>query len=179
MRLFIGIAVLPPTRDTLARFAADLPPSFTCLAEPPERLHVTLAFIGQREPEALPGLEAILRETAAESAPFMLIADGLGCFGKVGVLYASFSPCVALETLAARLRERLLAAGETFDPKPFVPHVTLARKVREDTPPRTMVTCFPLSFPAEALTLFHSTRVERELRYLPLTVSPFAAVPRQ
>jgi RNA 2',3'-cyclic 3'-phosphodiesterase len=177
MRLFIGIAVPPPARDVLARFAADLPPSYTCLAEPPERMHLTLAFLGQREQQSLPGLETILRETAAESAPFTLIADGLACFAKAGVLFASFSHCAALETLAARLRERLLLAGETFDPKPFVPHVTLARKVREGTPPRTIATCFPQSFPAEALTLFHSTRVDEGLCYLPLAVMPFSALP--
>ncbi len=171
MRLFIGIAVPPPAQAALARATEPLRTALDARWTPGELYHLTLAFLGQRAETALPGLCELLAGTAAGREGFSLSTAGLAVFSGANVLYAAVEPCEALALLAADLRTRLTGAGEAFDPKPFAPHITLARKAR---PPQPFA--FPdvpaVSFRAEAVTLYHSTRIDDRLRYLPLFEAP-------
>ena len=77
----------------------------------------------------------------------------------------------ALEALAASARRALEAAGFSLEKKPFVPHITLARKVRSPAglEPLLIPGLFPtLETQVSKLTLSSSERVEGVLRYLPL-----------
>ena len=69
--------------------------------------------------------------------------------------------------LAERVRTELLARGLVFDKKPFLPHVTLARRVRV---PRGSLgeLAFPLPDEASRVTLFKSTLERDGARYKPL-----------
>ena len=173
MRLFIGIAIPPSVGDVLVSAAAALPLAPTWQAVPAENLHVTLAFLGEREESAVPELAAILRESARETPVFPLSVTGFGCFPKARVLYASLEYSAELNSLATRLRRRLSLAGESFAGEPFTPHVTLARKVRLEAPPQTTA-AFSEVFTARSITLYHSTRLEGKLTYLPLYSAAFA-----
>lgn len=96
---------------------------------PPPNLHLTLAFLGSVRQAALPAVEA----AAATLAPpaFTLVIDQPGCWRHNGVAWAGASEAPApLLELVAGLRAALGAAGIAFDPKPFVPHVTLVRAAR-------------------------------------------------
>ena len=113
---------------------------------PPCTHHLTLAFLGEvGEPEVAAAIDA-LEEACAGTSPLLLRSDGLG----------KFASTPQLERLARDVREGLTARGVAFDPKPFKPHVTLARRVRI---PRASLP--PLTFPdddqASTATLFKST----------------------
>ena len=82
---------------------------------------IALAFIGEW-PE---NMSAILPRV---EHPFSVILSKTGVFPKARVLWAGAEHSQALDRLAQRVRENLAEQGIPFDPKPFVPHVTLGRK---------------------------------------------------
>ena len=60
--------------------------------------------------------------------PFTLTLSGVGLFPEAKVIWAGIQKSPALDQLAQQIREKLTAADIPFDPKPFVPHITLGRK---------------------------------------------------
>ncbi|NLI22833.1 MAG: RNA 2',3'-cyclic phosphodiesterase [Clostridiales bacterium] len=180
MRLFVGFRPEIAVRDAFADVAHALGATVQARFVPPELYHITLAYLGERSANALPGLMALLEDTAAVAAPFALPALGLGFFGTPAdaIVYAAFQQTEPLASLNEQLRFRLARAGESFDPRALVPHLTLARKaVLPDGLPLTLAR--DLSCPVEALTLFHSTREQGTLQYLPVGEAPLAREPRR
>ncbi|MFN7958683.1 MAG: RNA 2',3'-cyclic phosphodiesterase [Holophagaceae bacterium] len=165
LRLFFALPLPPVARVVLEDWRRELPPLGGWSAS--EGLHLTLAFLGQRPAEALPGLEALGATVAARHAAFDLDTTALGAFSggaHTRLLWLGLAPAPALEALAGDLCGALAAAGEAFDPKPFRAHITLARfrqAQRLDAfrnPP-------PQRFPADRLVLFES---RSQGRYTPL-----------
>ena len=101
--------------------------------------------------------------------PLSLRSDGLGKFGRANdaTLWLGIASTPQLERLARAVREQLAARGVAFDPKPFKPHVTLARRVRihrTDLP----ALAFPEDDGATTVTLFKSTLGREGATYRPL-----------
>ena len=80
----------------------------------------------------------------------------------------------ALTGLAERLREELAAQGLGFDPKPFRPHLTLARRARLPKGPLPPLV-FPEPAEAATATLFKSTLLRDGAQYKPLYAVDLAA----
>ncbi len=93
----------------------------------PDDIHVTLAFLGDVEPE-----RRVCAERAAEGVradPFSLIFDRVGYWPRPRILWCGASERPApLLGLLATLNRGLLGCGFEPDRRPFAPHVTLARK---------------------------------------------------
>jgi len=143
VRLFV--AVYPPpvvvqdlvaTLGTLAigQAAAD---GVNVRLAPPERMHVTLAFLGEVPDARLTDVrDAIGAGVAAWAAtwpeptpPVVRLAGG-GRFGRgrFTVLWTGVRGDVsALHNLANALRRQLRRARLPYDPKPLRPHLTIAR----------------------------------------------------
>lgn len=95
---------------------------------PPDKLHLTMAFLGQQPAEALPALQAIL---AASAMPALnLRIDCYGYFTRPRIAWAGMSvPPAALLEAQADLMARLEAAGfSAATHGEFKPHITLARE---------------------------------------------------
>jgi len=94
---------------------------------PRENLHLTLAFIGElpapKAVEALRALRAVVQE------PFLWRIDHVGRFERARVVWAGGQPEPRLVRMAELVRTHLQSVAIRFDPKPFVPHVTLLRDV--------------------------------------------------
>jgi len=116
MRAFVAIEV-----PALARADA--------VSSAPE--HLTLAFLGELADEAVPRARDALRTAAAATRAFPLALEGVGAFPGGVRPRIVYQPVVEgadeVRRLAARLREALDERGIRFDPKPFVPHVTVLR----------------------------------------------------
>lgn len=181
MRLFIGISPSDTVRAELARFSEEMRCRVPGRYAPPELYHLTLAFLGERAEEILPALHSLMADAVAMISPFSVRLAGTGTFGlpRNAILYAAIAPSTELNTLASTLRQKLEQAGESFDPTPFTPHITLARKAV--IPERiAMERPAPLSFSVTDITLFHSVRIEGLLRYLPLfTISLQSDIPEE
>jgi 2'-5' RNA ligase len=96
----------------------------------PERLHITLVFIGALEAERAAAVTAVLAPPLA-SPPFIVEAGGVGAFparGRPRVLWAGVGRGSGqLAAIATDVQHRLSSAGVTVEERPLTPHLTLAR----------------------------------------------------
>jgi RNA 2',3'-cyclic 3'-phosphodiesterase len=131
-RLFFAVPVPGPSRAPLEAALPDLAP---LLSGPrlttPSGWHLTLAFLGQVQPELA---DAVVRvgETAAAGAPAArLRLEGSGVFPsgrRARVLWTGIGGDTdVLVRLAATLAVECKAMGLRFEERPLVPHLTLAR----------------------------------------------------
>lgn len=96
---------------------------------PPERLHLTLRFLGDTPTEQIEPLRERLR--AIHVARFVLPVEGLGVFPPRGcprVLWCGVGAGHPhLHQLRQRVDDAVLATGLDAELRTFVPHFTLAR----------------------------------------------------
>ena len=134
VRLFI--AVWPPRdlSDALGALARPRPDGLRWT--PPDRLHVTLFFLGEvAEPRVAP-LAAALRAWAEGAEPATAIAGPSTRRLGRGVLCA---PVSGLEALALGARAATAAFAGAPDDRPFTGHLTLARVGRRGRIPDEVV----------------------------------------
>ena len=160
MRLFAGLKPSEEFREALCGVQERLRAAGVAARYyEPSNLHMTLAFIGEW-PE---NISAILPQV---DQPFSVSLSKAGVFPKAKVVWAGVEPCKALDRLARRVRENLAQAGIPFDPKPFVPHITLGR--RPSVPEGLDLT--GIAIPSAAMTvtdvyLYRSDRGENGMVY--------------
>ena len=126
MRLFAALPLAPVAMERLASLRLRLSvPDDGLRWSSPEQWHITLQFYG----EVFLPTAACLRDRLADAAlPVAQVhLDSLGLFPSKGILYVS----VAVSTSLQELHAKVLRAGETCgvrpEPRPFRPHITLAR----------------------------------------------------
>jgi len=132
LRAFIAIDVPPAVLDTIIRIqtrfkSLGLHASWV----KPGNIHLTLKFLGETDPDRIPGIQNKLAETLSPFAPFQL------SLGSVGVFPDTKNPRVlwvglkdeedALKTLQTGIEKALESIGFPREQRPFSPHLTLAR----------------------------------------------------
>jgi 2'-5' RNA ligase len=141
VRLFVAVELPDPVRAALSELVAGL------VAEPvaegltalrpslprqlrlaaPERMHLTLAFLGEVAEPRLPGLRERLGRSAGRHAPMRLRLAGGGRFGG-SVLWVGVDGDVErLRHLAGSVAGAARHSGLAVEDRPYRPHVTLAR----------------------------------------------------
>ena len=187
MRLFVGVDINPQVveriaecLDELRRRVAQRAPRARISWVPPDRLHVTIRFIGEASESRASEIAASLSPTLPLD-PFEAIFTGIGAFplhGPPRVLWAGIGsgvePFVALER---EVTARLDACGIPPEERPYHPHVTIAR-VREPAGVRARplldefhARAFGASS-VETITLFQSRLSPKGSVYVPLQSSP-------
>ncbi len=174
-RLFIGLAMPEDSSLLLSNAISSLPDLDSAKVTLPENYHITLAFLGQREPEEIDTIVPLMQQAAKTVSPFMLLPNRLGFFGREtnAILYAAVPYNELLDILCQNLRSALQNANQIFDEKPFRPHITLAKKAKIE--PASLSSIYlNCPFWVDHLTLYHSTRVHDVLRYLSVAEAPFS-----
>jgi 2'-5' RNA ligase len=129
LRLFFALWPDAATRAALAAWSRAIHAASGGRAVRPEILHITLAFLGQCDSARLPALQAAA--ASVRLRPFKLVVDDPGYWHHHQLAWAGARTTPAeLRALVTDLRAALTAREFSFDPKPFVPHVTLIRKAR-------------------------------------------------
>lgn len=169
MRAFIALE--PPEKfvEDVAAMARVLSAAVEGRFVPRQNYHVTLAFLGDvDEAQAREAMDA-MDEACAEAAAVSMRPDGLGKFGRASdaTLWMGLTPDPELTGLAERLREALRSCGIGFDDKPFLPHITLARRAKLPKGALPEL-AFPLPCNAARVTLFKSTLSRDGAQYKPL-----------
>jgi 2'-5' RNA ligase len=93
----------------------------------PESWHLTLAFLGSVEADAVPAIADAVSGVAARSGPMTLTGGGLGAFPSSGRATVAWYGIVDIDGNLQRLARDLRAALGLDDDQPFRPHVTVAR----------------------------------------------------
>ncbi|NHM14727.1 RNA 2',3'-cyclic phosphodiesterase [Xiamenia xianingshaonis] len=169
MRTFIALELPEAFVDEVAGMARALGGAVEGRFAPRENYHLTLAFLGDVDDATTQQAMGALDEACARAVPVRLAADGLGKFGRASdaTLWLGIAEDDGLMALAASVREGLASRRVPFDPKPFKPHVTLARRVRI---PKALLPPVPFPEPvfATKATLFKSTLDRQGAIYKPL-----------
>jgi 2'-5' RNA ligase len=124
-------------------------------------LHLTVAFLGDRESTLLPLLCGILDELPA--TPLELTLDCIGYFSQRKIVWAGTEHVPAgLTVLHAALNGALAAHGVNIDTPPaFRPHVTLAR----DAPQPAEQRIAPILWSADHVALVESVNEKDGVYY--------------
>ncbi len=129
MRVFVAVVPPPEALAPLVAAVRPLRAAYPASWVPPERLHLTLVFLGEvADPEPY---AAALASAVGDTAPFTLRIAGGGAFPRPArprVLWAGVEGDVEPLTRLARTARRTARAHRIdVERKPYVPHVTVAR----------------------------------------------------
>jgi 2'-5' RNA ligase len=162
LRLFFALWPDEDTRRSLAQWSEAAPRACGGRRTPPENLHATLAFLGSTDPARLPALgEAAAR---VDAPSFELVIDRSGYWKHNHIAWAGVSAVpIALTGLVDGLRAQLSTLGIVFDPKPYAPHVTLARDAERRGALPAMP---PVRWPVSAFALVQSPGGQAPYRVL-------------
>ena len=159
MRLFIAIMLDNGIKDELCFVQKRLQQqgvkgNFT----PRENMHLTLAFIGEYgDPDYV---SDVLSQIDLE--PVRIVIDGFGSFNDL--YWIGIKEDRGLETNVKRIRRALSDNGIPFDKKKFMPHMTIARKIRYDKGFPTDAP-FPAAMNAGHISLMRSDRGKNGMIY--------------
>jgi 2'-5' RNA ligase len=123
----------------------------------PQDMHLTLLFIGSADENELQAAAQALAEIV--HAPFSLTVNGAKTFGNPQtprIIYAAIADSAPLMELQQKIKGTVEEFGISLDPKPFVPHITLASKWAGGSE-MGMAPVFempPISFRVEEFSLF-------------------------
>ncbi|QJR16864.1 RNA 2',3'-cyclic phosphodiesterase [Usitatibacter palustris] len=151
-RLFFALRPSAPALAALAALGESLARQSGGRAVPAAKIHLTLAFLGEVEPQRV----AMARGAAdaVGSERFEARCDQVGSFRGAGVAWAGMSEMPAgLVRLAASLAARLRDAGFVLETRPFVPHLTLVRRVERAVPVTPIA---PIAWTMEGFSLVES-----------------------
>lgn len=133
MRLFVAVSLPEAVRRAVGELVDALRPQLPPARwVAPDRLHLTLAFLGEQPEERLAPLVAALAEGCRPVTPFEARLGGAGVFperGRARVAWVAFvAPDGVVEALAEAVSGACRQAGvPPADRARFHPHVTLAR----------------------------------------------------
>ncbi len=156
-RLFYALWPDAATRAALAAWQADLAGKPTR----PEKLHLTLAFLGQRPASELPALQALLEQLPAHA--MHLEFDHVSHFPRLAIAWAGLArPAPPLLALRAACMQALArqALAPRFEHDRFTPHVTLARQA----PPPPAAIRPAIAWQADELVLVESLKSSGDYR---------------
>lgn len=168
MRLFIALEIPEEVRAEIARNATAFEKDWTAgRLIPPENYHLTLAFLGEVPEERIGDVIAAME--ACPSPPPILTIEGFGRFRhKNGdILWRQIRGGNTLSSLQRRLSRELRERGFALEKRPYVSHLTLARRCRlpEDAAP---ISFQERSFAAVSMALLRSDPGPNGMVYTPL-----------
>jgi 2'-5' RNA ligase len=120
-RLFVAIDFPASVKGQLSALCADVPDAHWV---DPDKFHLTLRFIGAVEEPTAAGIAEALQRI--EVPAFALTLAGVGHFREHS-LWVGVEQSPSLLRLQAEIERVLQQIGLSAEPRPYVPHVKLAR----------------------------------------------------
>ncbi len=169
MRLFAGIELDAAVRETCVRVQDALRSArFEARYESPEKLHITLAFLGNVNTTQTNDVEDALTSVASRSKSFDLELNRVGAFPherRPRIVYVgSYDAGPGFRALAGALRAAYRELGFSLD-EDAVAHVTIARVKGGSKRPLPLVEPAATFQRVERIVLFESLPHEGSTRY--------------
>ena len=159
MRVFVAVFPPPEVQETLIEAARALPTDAFRLTAP-ERVHLTLKFLGEVLPEDLPRVSSALERIGQRGEPFDATISGFGAFPsahRARILWAGIGQgAEGFRVLSRAVEDLLEPEGFAREDKPFLPHLTLGRARRSVPFDPDEATLPRLGFSVGALDLVES-----------------------
>jgi 2'-5' RNA ligase len=133
VRLFIALWPPDPVRDAIAQWQSQWKWSERARPVRPERLHVTLHFLGAVPPSRVRDLEYVLQQIPTPGFDLHFGRPEIWPQG-IAVLRPTESP-MALRGMQGRIGLALGALGMNLEERAYRAHVTLARRAGGAQPP--------------------------------------------
>ena len=169
MRLFFAFELDEPTRYALQTRLLPVKRQVPARWTKPENLHLTLQFLGEQPPAAVPGLTEALDRAAADARSFAVSFSGFGTFRAAsGLLWVGVTSGPEPARLVRQLRRQLLAQGFPAEERPWQPHLTVAREVRLAGTSLPPWPSDPICSRIGSVSLMESVRLDGRLVYRPL-----------
>jgi 2'-5' RNA ligase len=131
LRLFVAIPAPEAIRKATAAAIGELRRFGDVRWATPERLHLTLKFLGITSEEKIPKLEEDLGRIANDCLHFAIELDRIGAFPSIRrpqtVWYGISGDTDALSALAGRIEAGMERLGFEKEARPYRPHLTLGR----------------------------------------------------
>ncbi|MBU1694440.1 MAG: RNA 2',3'-cyclic phosphodiesterase [Verrucomicrobia bacterium] len=132
VRAFIALDISDEVRAALDHLQHDLKKSEARVGwVAPDRIHLTLVFLGDIFVAQAEGLARALDAIASNGVPFSFEVSATGTFGPPAsprVVWAGVEePSGTLAALQASVAEAVAALGFRIEARPFHPHLTLGR----------------------------------------------------
>jgi 2'-5' RNA ligase len=129
MRIFVGLDIDDEIRELIARFIAQMRPLAPDVRwVPPESLHVTLKFIGEKPDDVAKQVQERLSLISATCFDFSFRGCGFFPTAKSArVFWVGIEAGTGLMKLASEVENALVGIGITKEAREFNPHLTLAR----------------------------------------------------
>jgi RNA 2',3'-cyclic 3'-phosphodiesterase len=167
-KLFVGIDLDERTRARCAELASRLNGhGVTARFEPPQKLHITVAFLGWIDPQMMESIVQAFRTTASQTPAFTITLDKIGAFPHERnphvVWIGTRRAPPAFRQLAADIRSAYQEIGFSFEKEP-VAHITIAR-IKQQRVHLPVLSFRPLRMQVKHLTLFDSIPDGRTTRY--------------
>ncbi len=173
MRLFYAVLPSREEQGRLHKIQKELlTPLTSYRATGRENLHLTLHFLGEKSEEQLPELRELLDDVVSGVEPFLFSFREVGFFQKKNQKILWLGPGRGedkLKGLWERMGKALELLEHEVDPRPFRPHLTLARQVRGDIGEKEIQ---PVPVHVDALHLMESKQVEGRLVYRSIYRAP-------
>jgi RNA 2',3'-cyclic 3'-phosphodiesterase len=188
-RIFIAIDVSEECRQAAADHIAKLRTTFPRVRvgwERPEKLHVTLKFLGETTEKELEDVTAQLDRIAQNYEPFEMEAIGAAVFprpSQAKVLWLGVTVPREAERLAGEIEASCAGLGFRPERRRFAPHLTIAR-LREPQSSGELVTAHlrsafgPVRFRTGGITIYESKLQPTGSIYSKLLTIPFRKDPR-
>ena len=133
-RLFIALDISDEARDSATQYIQQMAEKFNHVAvkwERPEKLHLTLKFLGSVEEHLISKIIDLVDRTARATKPFTIEIRGTGTFPSAKnpqVLWLGVHESTsAMKVLAKHIDESCAEVGFEQQKRTFKPHLTLGR----------------------------------------------------
>jgi 2'-5' RNA ligase len=176
MAIFAAIELDERARETALRameaVAAAMP---EMRLERPEKLHVTLAYVGRIDRPRVPSFTTALGQAARDCAEFEIVFDTLGGFGKKRrahvIAYTCSTQNQSFERCAGSVRAAFSELGAEFE-HPALPHLTIARAKHGVREVSRIEAPQPCVVAAREIVLLESVPAGQTTRYEKRAVAP-------
>jgi len=178
-RIFAAIDISEEARGRVAAYIEALRHDFPDVParwEKPEKLHITIKFVGSVTPEELRGFSRCVAVAASGMPAFSVTISGTGGFMKrssrANVLWLGLESSGSIEKLAVEIDPA--EAGRRFHPHLTIARLKEPRKARELVKQHLNATFEPMTFNANEITIYQSTLLPTGSEYKVVSRHAFA-----
>ena len=168
MRLFFALNMNREARHAIVQLQRQMWGEETRGLTRPENLHLTLAFLGNTDSARLGELQQIVDQL--EVPALSLHFDRIGVFHQANgdIWWLGMEENHELQILQAQLTKELGKASFSVDEREFVPHLTLARKIRPKWMPKKEKLPHSISAKIGRVSLMRSQQIDGKTVYTEL-----------